>query len=136
MKITRIEHNYKEFSFILTERLTTAKEMYDVMLKLNTEQETQDGEFDKLRQNIYDICEDKDFNIHLSADLLPGRRDIILELHVIISFKQNTELKDIDNELILGTLFKEIKDHFNTYYKTSIRDWETKSKIIKEHFSY
>ena len=40
MDISNIKEGYKNLSFVLTERYTTAADMYKLMLKLNTEQET------------------------------------------------------------------------------------------------
>ena len=52
MNITKIEERYKHLSFVLTERLTNAVDTYNLMLKLNTEQETS-GEYDVLLCKLY-----------------------------------------------------------------------------------
>jgi hypothetical protein len=131
MDITKIREDYKVYSFVLTERLTTAVETYNAMLKLNTEQETT-GEFDLLLSNIHEICEGKDFDIHIQPDLFTGRVDVILELNVIISLGQTVNCKDVDNELVLGSILKEIKTHFNVYYDN--RPDYVRSDVIKSYF--
>jgi len=131
MNITKIEEGYKAYSFVLTERLTTATDAYNTMLKLNTEQETT-GEFNLLLSNISEICQDKDFIIDIHPDLFPGRVDVILELNVIISLGQTVDCKDVDNELVIGTILKEIKEHFGVYY--SVRPEHVRSDVIKSYF--
>jgi hypothetical protein len=131
MNITKIDQGYSKFSFVLTERLTTARETYDIMLKLNTEQET-GGEFDTLLDNLNVICKDKDFEIYVHPDLFTGRLDVILELFVTISLGKTTDVKDVDNELVLGSILKEIKQHFNVYYHN--RPDYVDSDVIKLYF--
>jgi hypothetical protein len=131
MNITNIDKGYNKFSFVLTERLTTARDTYDIMLKLNTEQET-GGEFDILLDNLKDISKDKDFEIYVHPDIFTGREDVILELLVTISLGKTIDVKDIDNELVLGSILKEIKEHFNVYYNN--RPDYVQSDVIKSYF--
>ena len=115
MNISKINKGYSAYTFKLTERVSTAKDAYDIMLKLKTEQETS-GEFDILLDNLNDISKDKDFEIYVHPDIFTGREDIILELNVTISLGKTVDVKDVDSELILGSILKEIKKHFNAYY--------------------
>lgn len=131
MNITKIDRGYSKFSFVLTERLTTARDTYDIMLKLNTEQETS-GEFNILMGNLEDISKDKDFEIYVHTDMFTGREDVILELLVTISLGKTTDVKDVDNELVLGSVLKEIKQHFNVYYHN--RPDYVDSDVIKSYF--
>ena len=131
MNITNISKGYNNYTFKLTERLTTARDTYDTMLKLNTEQETE-GEFNILISNLNDISKDKDFEIYVHSDMFPGREDVILELNVTISLGKTTDVNDIDNELVLGSILKEIKQHFNCYYHN--RPDYVESDVIKSYF--
>lgn len=131
MNITNIKEGYNNLSFVLTERYTTALDMYKLMLKLNTEQETS-GEFNILNINIdetlsqYDLC----FNIH--PQFFTGREDVIFELSVNITMNNNCKLdnKDLVKEHILGTVLKEIKNHFDFYY----RKHDSNIEVVKQYF--
>ena len=131
MNISKINKGYNKYTFRLTERLTTAKDTYDTMLKLNTEQETM-GEFNILVDNLREISKDKDFDIDIHPDMFTGREDVILELNVTISLGKTVDVKDVDSELILGSILKEIKQHFNAYY--SGKPEHVDSDIINLYF--
>lgn len=133
MRLIKFETGYNKLSFRMSERIETAVEAYNVMLKLNTEQETS-GEFDNLRFNLSLIHANKDFDINIYPEIFPGREDVIFELNVDINIHNNSSLdiKDIDTEDILGTIFKEIREHFDFYY-TSYPD-HVKSEIVKYYF--
>lgn len=131
MNISKINKGYNEYTFRLTERLTTARDTYDIMLKLNTEQETS-GDFNILMGNLEDISKDKDFKIYVHPDIFKGREDVILELNVTISLGKTVDVKDVDSELILGSILKEIKQHFNAYY--SGKPEHVDSDIINLYF--
>jgi hypothetical protein len=117
----------------MTTRIDSAIDMYNMMLKLNTEQETS-GEFDILRSNLSETCEGKEFDINIYPEMFPGRADVIFELNVDVNIHNGSKLdiKDLDTEHILGTIFKEIRDHFDFYYK-SYPD-SVKSEVVKYHF--
>jgi hypothetical protein len=51
MRLTKFETGYNKLSFRMTTRIESAIDMYNIMLKLNTEQETS-GEFNNLLYNI------------------------------------------------------------------------------------
>jgi hypothetical protein len=131
MNISKINKGYNKYTFRLTERLTTAKDTYDTMLKLNTEQETM-GEFNILLDNLREISKDKDFDIDIHPDMFTGREDVILELNITIGLGKTMDVKDVDNELVLGSILKEIRDHFGVYY--SGKPDNVDSDIIKSYF--
>jgi len=133
MRITKLEKKYDALTIVLTDRYTTAVDMYNLMLKLNTEQETS-GEFNILIDNVREISKDKEFEIYLFADFYPGREDVIFELKIEIFIHKGSklEVKDLFNEQILGTVFKEIKQHFDFYYKGYPED--VSDEVIKHYF--
>lgn len=117
MRITKTEINYNSVIIRMTERIETAVDAYNIMLKLNTEQETS-GEFNNLLYNISLVYKDKDFSVDIFPEIFPGREDIIFELTIHINMHEGSKLdtKDIDTEAILGTILKEIREHFGFYY--------------------
>jgi hypothetical protein len=133
MRITKFETNYNKLSFRMTCRIESAVEMYNIMQKLNTEQETS-GPYDILIANLSEICEGKEFDIHISSEMFPGRADVIFGLCCVINIHSGSKLdiKDIDTEQVLGTILKEIKNHFDFYYK-SYPD-SVRSEVIKHYF--
>jgi hypothetical protein len=133
MRITKINEEYDRLTIVLTDRYTTARDVYDLMLKLNTEQETT-GEFNVLLENVKEICEDKEFEIYLFPEFYPGREDVIFELRIEIFIHKGSKLKvkELFNEHILGTLFNEIKQHFNFYYRGYPED--VSYEIVKQYF--
>lgn len=133
MRITKIDEQYDTLTIVLTNRYTTARDVYDLMLKLNTEQETS-GEFNILLGNISEINRDKEFEIFLYPEFYPGREDVIFELRIEIFIHKGSKLKikELFTEHILGTLFKEIKQHFNFYYRGYPED--TSYEVVKHYF--
>jgi hypothetical protein len=133
MRITKFETHYNKLSFRMTTRIDSAIDMYNMMLKLNTEQETS-GSYDILIANISEICEGKEFGIDIYPEMFPGRADVIFELCCTINIHSGSKLdiQDIDTEQVLGTIFKEIRDHFDFYYK-SYPD-SVRSEVVKHHF--
>ena len=133
MRLTKFETGYNKLSFRMTERLVTAVEAYNIMLKLNTEQETS-GEFDVLRSNLSEICKGAEFDINIYPEMFPGRADVIFELNVDISIHTGSkfDINDLDTEYVLGTIFKEIKEHFDFYY-SGYPDL-VKSEVVKSYF--
>lgn len=133
MRLIKFETGYNKLSFRMTTRIDSAIDAYNIMLKLNTEQETS-GEFDILRSNLSDICENKEFDIHIYPEMFSGRKDVIFELNVDINIHNGSKLdiEDLDTEHVLGTIFKEIRDHFDFYYN-SYPD-SVKSEIVKHYF--
>ena len=132
MDISNIKEGYKNLSFVLTERYTTAADMYKLMLKLNTEQETS-GELDILNSNIYDTLSQYDLMFHLNPQFFTGREDIIFELNVDITMNNDCKLdnKDLVKEHILGTVLKEIQNHFDAYYR---RHNDSNIAVVKQYF--
>jgi hypothetical protein len=132
MDITNIKEGYKNLSFVLTERYTTAADMYKLMLKLNTEQETS-GDFDVLNSNIHDTLSQYDLMFHLNPQFFTGREDMIFELNVDIVMNNDCKLdnKDLVKEHILGTVLKEIQNHFDVYYR---RHNDSNIAVVKHHF--
>lgn len=132
MDISNIKEGYKNLSFVLTERYTNAADMYKLMLKLNTEQETS-GELDILNSNIYDTLSQYDLCFHLNPQFFTGREDIIFELNVDITMNNDCKLdnKDLVKEHILGTVLKEIQTHFDFYYR---RHNDSNIVVVKQHF--
>jgi hypothetical protein len=133
MRITKIDEQYDKLTIVLTDRYTTAVDMYKLMLKLNTEQETT-GEFDILLDNIREICKDKEFEIFIFPEFYPGREDVIFELRIEMFIHKGSklEVKQLFTEDIIGTLFKEIKEHFNFYYRGYPED--VSYEIVKQYF--
>ena len=133
MRIIKFETRYNKLSFRMVERIESAVDAYNIMLKLNTEQETS-GEFDILRFKLSQICKGKDFDIEIYPEMFPGRQDVVFELNVDINIHSNSSLdvNDIDTEDVLGTVLKEIKEHFNFYYRTFPDS--VKSEVIKYYF--
>lgn len=133
MRITKIETNYNSVIIRMTERIETAVEAYNIMLKLNTEQETS-GEFNNLLDNISSVHEGKDFSVDIFPEIFPGRTDVIFELNIHINMHKGSKLeaKDIDTEAILGTILKEIRDHFDLYYKSYPEN--TSFETVKHYF--
>ena len=124
MDISNIKEGYKNLSFVLTERYTTAADMYKLMLKLNTEQETS-GELDILNSNIYDTLSQYDLCFHLNPQFF--------ELNVDITMNNDCKLdnKDLVKEHILGTVLKEIQKHFDAYYR---RHNDSNIAVVKQYF--
>jgi len=85
--------------------------------------------------NLSDIYKDtEEFDINIYPEMFHGRNDVIFELNVDINIHNGSKLdiNDLDTEHVLGTIFKEIKEHFNFYYKgypDSVR-----SEIVKSYF--
>ena len=133
MRVTKTEINYNCVIIRMTQRIETAIDAYNIMLKLNTEQETS-GEFDNLLHNISLVYEGKDFNVDIFPEMFPGRADVIFELTIHINMHTGSKLdtKDIDTEPILGTIFKEIRNHFDFYYRSCPKD--TSLDIVKHYF--
>ena len=133
MRINQVITNYNSLHLRMSERITTPVDVYRIMLKLNTEQET-GGEFDTLLYNIQEIHKDKKFSIDLRYEIFPGREDIIFELNIIITILKGSalDIKDLDTEPILGTVFKEIREHFNLYYKSYSDDISL--DMVKHYF--
>lgn len=118
MDITKIEEHYKHLSFVLTERLTNASDTYNLMLKLNTEQETS-GEYNLLLHKLYENVKQYDLHIEIQPQFFVGREDVILEISVNITMNTDCKLdnKDLVKEYILGSTLKDIQEHFNFYYR-------------------
>jgi hypothetical protein len=133
MRINKITTNFNSLHLRMSKRITTPVDVYNIMLKLNTEQET-GGEFDTLLYNIEEIYKDKEFSIDLRYEIFPGREDIIFELNIIITIHKGSalDIKDLDTEPILGTVFKEIREHFNLYYKSYSDDISL--DMVKHYF--
>jgi len=131
MNITNIQEKYNSLSFNLTQRFTTAFEMYNLMLKLNTEQET-GGEFDTLTEKLREEFLQYEVHIDLSPQFFTGREDVIFELSVYIQLNKDSKLdnKDLLKEFVLGTILKYIKDHFNFYYRHS----DSSIEVVKHYF--
>jgi hypothetical protein len=55
---------------------------------------------------------------HLNPQFFTGREDMIFELNVDIVMNNDCKLdnKDLVKEHILGTVLKEIQNHFDVYY--------------------
>jgi hypothetical protein len=118
MNITKITNGYKNLSFVLTERFTNAVDTYNLMLKLNTEQETS-GEYDLLLHKLYENVKPYDLFIDVHPDFFVGREDVIFELSVNITMNTDCKLdnKDLVKEHILGSVLKDIQEHFDFYYR-------------------
>lgn len=131
MDITKIVNGYKNLSFVLTERYTTAVDTYNLMLKLNTEQETS-GEFDILLQKLYENVKKYNLFIEVHPNFFVGREDVILEISVNITMNKDCKLdnKDLVKEYILGSILKDIKEHFGFYYRYHNSDID----VIKYYF--
>lgn len=132
MDISNIKEGYKNLSFVLTERYTTAADMYKLMLKLNTEQETS-GELDILNSNIHDTLSQYDLFCYMNPQFFTGREDIIFELNVDITMNNDCKLdnKDLVKEHILGTVLKEIQTHFDFYYR---KHNDSNIAVVKQYF--
>ncbi len=135
MRVTKTETNYNSVKITMTERIETAADAYNIMLKLNTEQETS-GEFNNLLHNISSVYEGKDFHVHIIPEMFPGRTDVIFELTIHIDMHTGCKLdtKEIDTEQILGTILKEVREHFNFYYRSCHED--TSLNIVKYYFRW
>lgn len=133
MRVTKTQINYNSVKITMTERIDTAADAYNIMLKLNTEQETS-GEFDNLLHNISSVYEGKDFHVYIIPEMFPGRADVIFELNIHIDMHTGCKLdtKDIDTEAILGTILKEVREHFDFYYRSCPQD--TSLDIVKHYF--
>lgn len=131
MNITKIKENYKDLSFTLTDRFTNAVDTYNLMLKLNTEQETS-GEFDILCSDIYEEMKQHNLNVHLQPQFFKGNEDLIFELLVVVSMNTDCKLdnKDLIEEYILGSILNKIKKHFDFYYQHHNSDID----VVKRYF--
>jgi len=131
MDITKIVEGYKNLSFVLTERFTTAVDTYKLMLKLNTEQETS-GEYNILLHKLYENVKQYDLYIEVQPIFFVGREDLILEISVNITMNKDCKLdnKDLVKEHILGSTLKDIKEHFGFYYRYCNSDIE----VVKHYF--
>lgn len=131
VNITRINEGFQNLSFVLETRVTNARDMYDIMRKLNTEQETS-GEFDTLLANIYNELNQYDLSVDVHPHFFTGREDVIFELSVNITMNKGCKLdnKDLTKEYILGSVLKDIKQHFDFYYSKCNSDIDT----VKNYF--
>lgn len=129
--ITNIKQGYKNLSFDLVQRYTNAKDTYNLMRKLNTEQETS-GEFDNLLYKIEEDLKGHKLYLNISYQIFEGYEDIIFELSVDITMNDSCKLdnKDLVKEHILGSILLQIKNHFNFYYHSHSSDIDT----IKKYF--
>lgn len=132
MDITKIMNGYKNLSFVLTERFTNAVDTYNLMLKLNTEQETS-GEYDILLHKLYENVNPYDLHIEIQPNFFVGRENIIFELSINITMNTNCKLdnKDLVKEHILGSTLKDIQEHFDFYYRYRS---ECDVDVIKHYF--
>jgi len=131
MNITQIKEEYGALTFTLTERLTNAVDTYNLMLKLNTEQET-DGEYDTLQAILYEVVAPHNLSVTLQPQFFKGNKDMIFEMLVHIQMNTDCKLdnKDLVKEFILGTVLSEIKKHFDFYYRHHSSDIE----VVKHYF--
>ncbi len=131
MNITNIKEGYNNLTFVLTERFTTAIDTYNLMLKLNTEQETS-GEFNVLCEDLYREMAQHNLTLHLQPQFFKGNEDVIFELLVCVSMNTDCKLdnKDLVKEYILGSILGKIKKHFDFYYGNHNSDIE----VIKFYF--
>ncbi len=132
MNLTKLTENYNSLEFILTQRVNTARDMHDIMVKLNTEQETS-GEFDILCSDIKEELEPHKIWVDLMPSQFLGTTDVVFELKVVITMQKDCQLdnKDLVKEHILGSVLAKIKAHFNCYY---ISHYNCELEVIKRHF--
>jgi len=131
MDITQIKEGYKDLTFTLTERFTNAVDTYNLMLKLNTEQETS-GEYDLLMHKVDEEVKQHNLHVELYPKFFVGHEDIIFELVVMIQMNTDCTLdnKDLVKEFVLGSVLKAIKEHFNFYY----RNHSSNIEVVKHYF--
>jgi hypothetical protein len=102
--------SHKTVEFTFTTRATTAVEMLDLELALQSEQETK-GRWDILIESIYEVMDPLEVAFSIMPEYFRGTQDVIFELRVHITARQDCKL-DVESEQISGTILTAVCNHF------------------------